>query len=117
MRTTNQTNKTLPDLIISNLTFKEYIPANDTNSTRVRIDVTIMNIGEATADSSTTLLIGLLIGEVFTKSLTSGDSSIHFQDYECIRAHHFNATADYYNVLNESNEGNNIKSTIIDCIL
>jgi hypothetical protein len=100
-----------PDLIISNISFIQ------SNCTKVCVLVStiVKNIGNDTANVSTTRLQGLNTTNVLTKSLISGETYWFFSNYTCLKAHRFNATADVYNVITESNEENNFGNVYIPC--
>lgn len=105
----------LPDLVIYNITFLEYLDAN--NTLRVNVTTIVKNIGSATAGTSTTSTVGIGTVNFTTPSLTSNQIASHVRDYQCLFAHNFTATADYLNNVAELSESNNQRVTTIDCIL
>lgn len=116
---TNQTNQTtsLPDLIVSNITF---VPPNPTASDYIKALVTVKNIGTATAGSSVasldfhsqykyTVTIGinsLASGASYTADM----STVYGWPGNSFSAgtYMFNATADAFNSVSESNKNNNL---------
>ena len=116
----NQTNSSQPDLIVSDITF---VPANPTTADYIKVLLTVKNIGTATAGSSIvtldyrsqyhytqTLGINILAPgssqTVDTSSLYGWNTSNSFS----AGTYFFNATADAFNAVAESNENNNALS-------
>ncbi|MEN9626735.1 MAG: hypothetical protein RL557_1063 [archaeon] len=104
-----------PDYIISNLTFKEYKNLSGGNNTLVNVTSVVKNIGNAAAINSSTTKA---INHYSTPALAINQShSYTYDTYPCNKPFNVTVTADFYNTIAESNEGNNIKTVFIDCVI
>jgi hypothetical protein len=109
----------MPDLIIRNITFLEYnMTFNNTNVTFVNVTTVVKNIGNEPAGNSTTRLNRLSVTvDKFTPGLLANQVYDFSDSYQCTVGHNYNATADVFNVVNESHEDNNKKTVFIDCVV
>lgn len=114
----NQSNVTLPDLTITNVTILSYnlTSSNGTSSFySVYLRATVKNIGTGPASNSTTKLavLGFGYNNLATPSLASGVSTNTYTTINNIPSGYRTAiaTADVIGVIQESNEVNNMGST------
>ncbi|MEK6903159.1 MAG: CARDB domain-containing protein [Nanoarchaeota archaeon] len=108
----------MPDLIVRNITFLEYnMTLNNTNVTFVNVTTVVKNQGNEPARNSTTRLNRLNVTiDRFTPELLANQAYDFLDTYQCAVGHNYNATADVFNVVNESHEDNNKKTVFIDCV-
>jgi len=111
---TNQT-ASMPDLIVSDMTF---VPSNPITSDNVKVLLTVKNIGTATAGNS---VAGVTFRSQYLYTVTAGINSLapgssQTADMSTVYGWNgsfnagtyiFNATADIFNAVSESNENNN----------
>jgi subtilase family serine protease len=105
----------LPDLVIQNISFSKN---SAYEGETVVVNVRTANQGLASAPSSTTRLITGTSETFFSiRNLSSGAYQISQLNYTCgVSNVYFTAKADYYNLINESNEFNNVlNSSILVC--
>jgi subtilase family serine protease len=104
----NMTGAGLPDYIISNIQVNPVSPVEGSSAT---INATIKNIGDSTIRTSTySLLIdGTVIGSTGISGLSSGENrTITYAWAVTPGMHNVTAAADYYNVISEADETNNL---------
>ncbi len=115
----NQTATSNPDLIVESMTFE---PANPTSSDVIKINITVKNIGTATAGSSV-LQVNYDPGwytRLSVPSLVSGGSYSWLLSWTlAANSYTFTATADKDSQVSEQNENNNalVKSLIVTAAL
>lgn len=106
----------LSDLVISDVSFLEYINTNGTLF--VNVTTTTMNNGTGPSVPSTTRGVGIETQSWGVSALNPGSSSTTTRSFICSSAHTFIATADYTNTEQEQDETNNVwPGTYIDCVL
>ena len=110
---------TTPNLYIKSITFQEYwvLGTNGTNETWVNVTTIVANALDSGWAAESTTRTDNLLGDIdhSTPILAPGQQHVITQIYRCTTAHTHIAVADYFNVVNEWDETDNVGSVYIDC--